>query len=228
MDLQALREAVGNGSGVGALIHERTGIAWRAEVVAVQEARVLALTHVDGKDADLVGRDARVRLELPREASVVCVPGRVARSRRTDDVVELEIECPDGAEDRQRRMDVRVDTGCRIHLQDGGTWFGKRTVNVSAGGALVEDGEPTHLGDLLDVELDVDGETLRCRAEVVRRGVKTGGVSSRTNAALRFVGLSAAQRDRLALWVLTMQARGRSAKRHGQGPRPPRPDEDDG
>jgi hypothetical protein len=226
MNLLALREALENGSSVGALVHEKSGIARRAEVLAVEESRVLALAHVDGKDAGLFDPGAYVRLDLPRETSVICVPGRVTQSRPRDGVVELEIACLDGAEDRQRRMDVRVDAECRIRVLGGGAWLEKRTVNVSAGGALVADGDPAHPGDLVDVELDLDGDTIRCRAEVVRRGVKTGGVTSRTNAALRFIGLPAAQRDRIAVYVLSAQARQKAARHHAPGVRAPRPDDD--
>lgn len=228
MSLQALQAAVSDGSGVGALIHEKTGIALRTEVLAVEEARVLAVARVGAVDAGLFGRDARVRLEMPRETSVVLVSGRVTRSLAGDGLVELEIDCPEGAEDRQRRMDVRVDAECRIRVCDGGTWLGKRTVNVSAGGALVADGDPAHPGDLVDVELDVGGGTIRCRAEVVRRGVKTGGVSSRTNAALRFLGLRAEERERIALYVLSVQAREKVSRRSSPlSTSPRRPREDD-
>jgi len=230
MKLQALEEALAHGSRVGALVHEKTGIACRSELLAVEDARVLAVASADGESVVLFVHGARVRLELPREASVVCAPGRVERCERRGDVVELEIDCPDGAEARQRRMDVRVDAECLIRLLDGAEWLHRRTVNVSAGGALVADGDPAHPGDLVDVELDLGGETVRCRAEVVRRGVKTGGVSSRTNAALRFVDLPSAARDRLAVWVLAAQAREKAARHpaHGRAPRPPAGGEDDG
>jgi len=230
MKLEALEDALRHGSRVGAIVHERTGTAWRSEVLAVEDARVLAVASGDGRSVVLFVRGERVRLEVPRETSVVCAPGRVARCERSGDVVELEIDCPDGAEDRQRRMDVRVDAECLVRLLDGGEWLHRRTVNVSAGGALVADGDPAHPGDLVEVELDLDGEAVRCRAEVVRRGVKTGGVSSRTNAALRFVDLPAAARDRLAVWVLSAQARERAARHpvHGRRARPATRDAADG
>ncbi len=229
MSLQALRDAVRGGTGFGALIHERTGAARRVEVLAVDGERVLAVARAGEQDARLFGREARVRLELPREGSVVRVPGSVARCLPGTDGLELEIDCPDGAEERQRRMDARVDAQCRIRLHDGEAWLERRTVNVSAGGALVSDGEPTHPGDLVDVELDLDGETIRCRAEVVRRGVKTGGVTSRTNAALRFLDLQPAARDRIGVCVLSLQAREKVARHpgHGRGPRPGQDEEDD-
>ena len=221
MSLQALRNAVRDGTGFGALIHERTGAARRVEVIAVDGQRVLAVARTGEQDAKLFGREARVRLELPREGSVVQAPGNVARCLPGTEGLELEIDCPDGAEERQRRMDVRVDAVCRIRLRDGENWMERRTVNVSAGGALVSDGDPTHPGDVLDVELDLDGETLRCRAEVVRRGVKTGGVTSRTNAALRFLDLPSASRDRIGVYVLSLQAREKVVRHpgHGRGPR---------
>lgn len=227
MDLQALQAAVRDGSNVGALIHEKTGTTRQAEVLAVETTRVLAVARVDGPEADLFARPARVRIELPRETSVVFVPGRVAQSRRGEGLLELEIDCPDGAEDRQRRMDARVDAECRIRLRDSRAWLETRTVNLSAGGALVANGDPAHPGDLVDVELELDDETIRCRAEVVRRGVKVGGVSSRTNAALRFIGLPAACRDRIAVHVLALQAHEKSAKHPVSGPRGHRPVEDD-
>ncbi len=99
-------------------------------------------------------------------------------------------------------------------------------MSVSAGGALVADGDPVHPGGLVDVELDLDGDTIRCRAEAVRRGMKTGGVTSRTSAALRFIGLPAAQRDRIAVYVLSAQARQKAARHHAPGVRAPRPEDD--
>lgn len=231
MNLDALREAIRHGSGVGAIVHVRTGAAWRSEVLAVEDARVLVMSSGDGDGEGVVlfARGARVRIELPRETSVVCAAGRVAQCRRSGDLFEMEIECPDGAEDRPRRMDVRVDAECLIRLLDGGEWLHRRTVNVSAGGALVADGDPVHPGDLVDVELDLGGETIRCRAEVVRRGVKTKGVTSRTNAAIRFLGLPPVERDRIAVRVLSLQAREKAARHpgHGRAPRPPADDETD-
>jgi hypothetical protein len=226
MGLQALRDAVREGTNLGALVHEKSGVALAAEVVAVEDVRVLAVARVEGADGRRFCPKERVRLELPREASVVCAWGCVARSAWGDGVMELEIDCPDGAEDRQRRMDVRADVECLVRFVEDGEWLSKRTANLSAGGALVADGDPAHPGDLLDVELHLDGETVRCRAEVVRRGVKTGGVSSRTNAAIRFLGLSPATRERLAVWVLSAQAR-EKASRHPAPHRAPRPADED-
>ena len=62
------------------------------------------------------------------------------------------------------------------------------------------------VGEVVDVELEVDGLPVACKAEVVRRGVKTNGAPSRTSAALRFVGLPDELRDRIALYVLREQA----------------------
>ncbi len=207
-----LQEAVRDGLRVGALIHEKTGTARAVEVLAVEDSRLLAVSRGAGDDLELFGPSAPVRLELPREASVVSVPGRVTQARRADGVFELEISCADGAEERQRRMDVRVAAECRVHVRGSQAWEQTRTVNISAGGALLANGGSVHAGYMIDVELDLDGETIRCQAEVVRRGVKTGGVSSRINAALRFVGLPAEQRDRIALFVLSVQASEKAAR----------------
>jgi hypothetical protein len=215
MKLQALHDAVSRGVKVGALIHDRTGVARPVEVVAVGEAGLMAVARVgkDQEDAALFGPNARVRVELPQETSVVHVPGRVAESRRVNGAVELEIECLQGAEDRQRRMNVRVTTPCRIRLRGGEEWDETRTVNISAGGALVANGGSARAGDVVEVEMDLMGEAIRCRAEVVRRGVKTNGVSSRTNATIRFLDMPPDQRDRIALHVLSTQAGEKAGKR---------------
>jgi c-di-GMP-binding flagellar brake protein YcgR len=219
MKLQALQEALKDGPRVGALIHDKTAVTRHVEVLAVEEGRLLAVARLGGDDADLFRPDARVRLELPKETSVVYVPGRVTQRRQGDGVVELEIDCPEGAEDRQRRMDVRVSAECRIRVGGSEAWEETRTINVSAGGTLIAQGGTTHAGDLVEVELDLDGETILCQAEVVRRGVKADGISSRTNAAVRFIGLSEAQRHRIALYVLSVQASEKAAKHPRLGPR---------
>lgn len=216
MNLEALQQAIGDGLRTGALVHDRTGTARRVEIVSLEGARLLAVAEARGDDGDLFSPETRVRVELPRESSVVHVPGRVAASRRRDGSVELEIDCPEGAEDRQRRMDARVAASCRVRVAEGGQWFETRSVNVSAGGVLLADGGPVHLGDVVEVEMDLPGGALRGSAEVVRRAVKVGGMSSRTNAALRFVGLAAAERERLALHVLSVQAGEKAARRHAR------------
>ena len=141
------------------------------------------------------------------------MPGRIAGARAAGSTLEVEIVCAEGAEERQRRADARVSAECRLRLHDGAAWEETSTVNLSAGGVLVEKGGAAHAGDLVDVELGLDGEPIRCQAEVVRRGVKSGGMSSRVNAALRFVNLRTADRERIALFVLSLQAREKAAAR---------------
>lgn len=216
MNLEALRRVIGEGPRTGALIHDRTGTARRVEIVSLEGDRLLAVAELRDGDGHLFHPDARVRVELPKESSVVHVPGRVAESRRRDGQLELEIDCPEGAEDRQRRMDARVVASCRVRVAERDQGFETRTVNVSAGGVLIADGGPLHIGDLVDVEMDLPGGALRGAAEVVRRAVKVGGMSSRTNAALRFRGLASADRERLALHVLAVQAGEKAARRQAR------------
>jgi len=171
-----LHKAVNDDLKVGALIHQKTGVARRVEILAVEDSRLLAVSRVGEEEAKFFGPNAAVRLELPKESSVVCIPGRVTQSRQVDGVLELEISCPEGAEERQRRMDARVAVECRVRIRSDETWQ-TRTVNVSAGGALLANGGSLHAGQVVEVELDLDGETIGCQAEVVRRGVKTIGDS---------------------------------------------------
>ena len=161
---------------------------------------------------------ARVRIELPRDASVIHVPGRISSVRRADGVHELEIVCAEGAEDRARRMDVRIDAECRLRIGVGTSdeqWEETRTVNLAAGGALVVSESRARVGETIEVELELSGEVIHCRAEVIRRGVKASGACPRTSAALKFIGLSDELRDRIALHVLQIHAREKVARRRG-------------
>ena len=206
--VKALREAMATGLSRGALIDERTGDAHAVEVVAAEGDRLLAVMRFD-EDGDLVPfrADAKVRIELPREGSVVYVPSRVAQVRGERGTAEVELVCRDPAEDRQRRMDIRVDTECRVRVGGpDGLWEETRTVNLSAGGALVVTELHAKEGDHVDVVLELGDLVITGKAQVVRRGVKTHGVGSRTSAALKFVDLPAEVRDRLALHVLQQQA----------------------
>lgn len=204
-DLKALSDALISGLRTGALIHEKTGTTLPVEVVATEGERLVALARIAGAEHEAFRPEAKVRVELPLEGSVVFVPGRLREFRPTGETAELEMVC-DGAENRQRRMEVRIDASCRIRLAGGGDLEETRTVNLSAGGALVVCESRARVGEVVDVELEIDGQPIACKAEVVRRGVKTNGAPSRTSAALKFVGLSAALKERIALFVLRQQA----------------------
>lgn len=205
-DLKVLCDALATGLRRGALIHEKTGTVLPVEVLAAEAPRVLGIVRVHDGAHELFRSEARVRVELPREGSVIFVPGRLREFRANGTTAEVELDC-ERAEDRQRRMEVRIDASCRIRLQGGtGDLEETRTVNLSAGGALVVCDSRARPGELVDVELELDGRMLRCRAEVVRRGVKTNGAPSRTSAALKFVGLDEATREQIAMYVLGQQA----------------------
>ena len=210
-DLKALCDAMANGVRRGALIHEKTGTAVAVEVVAAESPCLLGLTRFCDGESALFGPDSRVRVELPMENAVVFVPGRVRETRPLGHQVEVELLC-EGAQLRQRRMEVRIDADCLIRLSGEGPEE-TRTVNLSAGGALVVSESRARVGEVVEVELSIDGCPVSCRAEVVRRGVKTNGAPARTSAALRFVGLPEELKDRIALYVLRAQA-GEKAGRH--------------
>jgi hypothetical protein len=208
-DLKALHDALASGLRRGALIHEKSGVAIPVEVVAAGQARLLGVARFADGEHELFRGEARVRVELPLDGAVIFVPGRLREVRLKEGAgegaAEVEMHC-DGAEHRQRRMEVRIDADCRIRLSSGGDPEDTRTVNLSAGGALVVCDSRAREGEVVEVELLLDGQQVACRAEVVRRGVKTNGAPSRTSAALRFVGISPELRDRIALYVLREQA----------------------
>jgi c-di-GMP-binding flagellar brake protein YcgR len=203
--LKALHEALNAGLRKGALIHEKSGATHPVEVLEAEDDRLIAVVRCGDEQAK-IRPDARVRVELPRENSVVLIQGRVREARHQDGLLELEMSCPGGAEERQRRMDVRIDADCRIRVGADGAWEETRTVNLSAGGALIVSHSQARVGEVVDVELDLGGHPIRCRAEVVRRGVKTTGAPSRTSAALKFIGLSDELRQTVAVYVLGRQA----------------------
>jgi c-di-GMP-binding flagellar brake protein YcgR len=202
--LKVLLDAMADGLQRGALIHEKTGSTHPVEVIAAEQDRLIALVRCRDGALELLQPDAKVRVELPQDASVVFVPGRVREMRAADGGAELEIAC-EAAESRQRRMDVRIDADCRIRLGGNGDWEETRTVNISAGGLLVSESH-ARIGEIVDIEMELEGSVFKCRAEVVRRGVKTHGAASRTSAALKFIGLPEPNRERIALFVLRSQA----------------------
>jgi len=204
-DLKALSEALQSGLRRGALIHDKTGTAIPVEVVAAEDRRLIAVARVVDGEHLLFKSDAKVRVELPQDQSVVFVPGRLAEFRVTGGHADVEMVC-EWAEHRQRRMEVRIDADCRIRMGGGTDVEETRTVNVSAGGALVVSESRAKVGEVVDVELELAGRMISCKAEVVRRGVKTNGAPSRTSAALRFVQIEPELRDALALYVLRAQA----------------------
>lgn len=213
--LDILHEALRQGLQRGALIHEKTGAAQPVEVVAAEGERLLAIVQCTEAGLERLHPNARVRVELPRESAVVWIQGRVreCRAERACELVEVDIDCLN-AELRQRRMDVRIASSCRIRIGgEGGTWDETRTLNISSGGALVVCESRASVGERVEVEFELDGEPIRCAAEVLRRGVKIHGALSRTNAALKFIGLTAAQRERIQLFVLREQALSR-VERH--------------
>ena len=204
-DLKALSEALQSGLKRGALIHDKTGLAIPVEVVATEEKRLIAVARVvDGEHLHFKS-DAKVRVELPQDQSVVFVPGRISEFRVSGGQADVEMLC-EGAEHRQRRMEVRVDADCRIRLSGGAEVEETRTVNLSVGGALVVSESRARVGEVVDVEMELEGQKISCKAEVVRRGVKTNGAPSRTSAALRFVGFPADLREQLSMYVLRAQA----------------------
>jgi c-di-GMP-binding flagellar brake protein YcgR len=204
-DLKALSEALQSGLRRGALIHDKTGIAIPVEVVATEERRLIAVARVVNGEHLHFKSDAKVRVELPLDQSVVFVPGRLSEFRVNGGQADVEMVV-EGAEHRQRRMEVRIDADCRIRLSGGAEIEETRTVNVSAGGALVVSESRARVGEVVDVEMELEGRTILCKAEVVRRGVKTNGAPSRTSAALKFVGLPPDLREQLEMYVLRSQA----------------------
>ncbi|MBI5546845.1 MAG: PilZ domain-containing protein [Deltaproteobacteria bacterium] len=212
-DLKALSDALAAGVRRGALIHEKTGTTVQMEVVVAEQLRLIGVAAPRNGEHELFRADAKVRVELPLDTAVIYVPGRLQDFRPlATGGADVEVLC-DGAEVRQRRMEVRIDADCLIRLSDGGEVEETRTVNLSAGGALVVSESRARVGQIVEVELAIDGQPVHCRAEVVRRGVKTNGAPSRTSAALRFVGLSDELKERIALHVLRQQA-GEKASRH--------------
>lgn len=204
-DLKALSEALQSGLKRGALIHDKTGLAVPVEVVATEDKRLIAVARVvDGEHVHFKS-DAKVRVELPQDQSVVFVPGRIAEFKVNGGQADVEMVC-EGAEQRQRRMEVRVDADCRIRLSGGAEVEETRTVNLSVGGALVVSESRARVGEVVDLEMELEGRRIACKAEVVRRGVKTNGAPSRTSAALRFVGFPADLREQLSMYVLRAQA----------------------
>jgi len=181
--LKVLQEALASGLHKGALIHEKTGTTRAVDVLSAEADRLIAVARIEEGALALFSADAKVRVELPQEAAIIHVPGRVRELRCAGELAEVEISCVAPAESRQRRMDVRIDAQCRIRLGGDGEWDETRTVNLSAGGALVVSDTRARVGEQVDVELELEGELIRCRAEVVRRGVKTQGASPRTSAA---------------------------------------------
>lgn len=211
-DLKALSEALQSGLRRGALIHDKTGTTVPVEVVAHEAQRLIAVAKlVDGEHA-YFKNDAKVRIELPLEQAVVWVPGRVAEFRVNGSHADVELAV-EGAEHRQRRMEVRIDADCRIRLGGDQGVEETRTVNVSVGGALVVSESRARVGEIVDVELVIGGHPVLCKAEVVRRGVKTNGAPSRTSAALKFLGLPEEIKDRLAVYVLREQASEKAGRR---------------
>jgi hypothetical protein len=199
---KALHDAIASGLTRGAIIDERTGDAHAVELVHAEGDRLLAVLPAGQREW---APEHKVRIELPRDQSVVYLPGRVRQHQLNGRGAEVEVTL-DAAEDRQRRMDVRVDAECRVRVGADGVWEETRTVNLSVGGLLVVSELEAATGEQIDLELEIEGIRIKGKAEVVRRGVKTHGVASRTSAALRFVGLSEEQRGRIALFVLHAQA----------------------
>jgi hypothetical protein len=209
-DLKVLHDALAWGLSRGALIHEKTGTLFPVEVLGVQAQELIAVAQMPPREVDLLSPPAKIRIELPRDSSVIYVPGRISVVRRNKHVAELEILCADGAEDRARRMDVRIDTECRLRIGMGTAaeqWEETRTVNLAAGGALVVSESRAKIGETVEVQLELGGEVIHCKAEVLRRGVKVNGACPRTSAALKFIGLDDALRDKIALHVLGVHAR---------------------
>lgn len=205
-DFKALHDALANGLKRGALIHEKTGVAVPVEVLSAESPQLLGAVRLHDGEHALFRSEAKVRVELPLEGAVIFVPGRMRELRvNGGGTAEMEMVC-DLAEHRQRRMEVRIDADCHIRLAAGGAPEETRTVNLSAGGALVVSESRARVGELVDVELELAGVRFTCKAEVVRRGVKTNGAPSRTSAALRFVGLPDELKERIALYVLSEQA----------------------
>lgn len=206
--LDILQEALFQGLQRGALIHEKTGTTQPVEVVMAEEDRLLAIVQCTEAGLELLHPGAKVRVEIPRENAVIWIQGRVreCRAERACELVEVDIDCLN-AELRQRRMDVRIASSCRIRIGgEDGAWDETRTLNISSGGALVVCESRAGVGARVEVEFELDGEPIRCEAEVLRRGVKIHGSLSRANAALKFIDLTEAQREKIQLFVLREQA----------------------
>lgn len=214
-DLKVVNEALDEGLHCGALIHEKSGTALHVEVITAEADRLLAIVQCQDCDLERFRPGVKVRVELPRETSVVWVQGKVLESRAEEacELVELDIACQT-AEVRQRRMDVRIESECRLRVSgSGGEWTETRSLNISAGGALIVSESDAKVGERVDVEFELDGEMFRCQAEVVRRGVKVNGAISRSNAALKFIGIGEKDRERLKLFVLGEQAKNKMDRR---------------
>ena len=214
-DLNVVHQALNEGLHKGALIHEKSGTALPVEVITAEADRLLAIVQCQESDLERLHPGVKVRVELPRESSVVWVQGKVIESRAETscELVELDILCT-CAEVRQRRMDVRIESECRVRIAGSqGGWEDTRSLNVSAGGALVVSESAAKVGERVDVEFELGGELFRCQAEVVRRGVKVNGAVSRTNAALKFLGLTEEQSAKIRLFVLGEQARNKADRR---------------
>ncbi|MDR0965922.1 MAG: PilZ domain-containing protein [Myxococcales bacterium] len=212
--LDILKEALEHGPGQalqrGALIHEKTGTTLPVEVVMTEGERLIALVVCAQGDLERLHPNAKVRVELPRDNAVIWIKGQVreCRAERALELVEVDMDCLT-AERRARRMDVRLASRCRILVggADGnGRWDETRTLNISSEGVLVVSESRANVGERVEVEFELGGEALRCQAEVLRRGVKIHGALSRTNAALKLLDLSPAQRDTIQLFVLREQA----------------------
>ncbi len=214
-DLNVLHDALAKGLVKGALIHEKTGTTFPVEVLGAQAKELLAVAKAPSHGVELLNPPAKVRIELPRDSSVIYVPGRISVARHGNSHAELEILCADGAEDRARRMDARIDVECRIWLGTGPEdkdFEETRTLNLSAGGALIVSESRARVGQIVEVELELEGEIVHCKAEVMRRGVKVNGAAHRDGAALKFLGLSERLRDKVALHVLETHAREKLAR----------------
>lgn len=206
--LDIVQEALLQGLQRGALIHEKTGTTQPVEVVMAEDERLLAIVQCTEAELECLHPNARVRVELPKENAVIWIQGRVreCRAERACELVEVDIDCLN-AELRQRRMNVRIASSCRIRIAgEGGSWDETRTLNISSGGALIVCESRAGVGERVEVEFELDGAPIRCEAEVLRRGVKVHGALSRTSAALKFIGLSEAQSEKIQLFVLREQA----------------------
>lgn len=103
---------------------------------------------------------------------------------------------------RQARAFVRVpvELPARLYLTTRLDPVDARVLDLSGGGARVLCPVPLALGDLLEIELTLQGETLRLPAKIVRPSDR------QMQAGIAFTGLSAAQVNRIVSFTFWRQA----------------------
>lgn len=99
------------------------------------------------------------------------------------------------------RRHVRTMVRLKVDASAGAATFFGNTVNVSAGGMLLECGSPLPMGESLDLRFSLpgDAEPIALRARVVR--TSDSGIPGRHACGLTFEGLTDAERERIDAFV---------------------------